>query len=105
MHASKLYKHICKEKNCLYLNSKNVLQPKVLKVITNFLREDEKVQRFEKQNFELQKNLSIFFNQCFSRNSLLNRETWFRFKKVLWEKTLKTMKTYAMKQTFTNKKL
>ena len=37
----KFYKHVCKEKNFLYLNSKNVLQPKVLEIITDFLSEDE----------------------------------------------------------------
>ena len=33
----KFYDHICKEKNFLYLNGKNVLQPKVLEIITDFL--------------------------------------------------------------------
>ena len=37
----KFYKHICKEKNFLYLNGKNVLQPKVFEIITDFLNEDE----------------------------------------------------------------
>ena len=32
----KFYKHICKEKNLLYLNSKKVLQPKVLEIIREF---------------------------------------------------------------------
>ena len=35
----KFYKHICKEKNFLYLNGKNVLQPKFLEIITDFLQE------------------------------------------------------------------
>ena len=30
----KFYKHICKEKNFLYLNGKNVLHPKVYEIIT-----------------------------------------------------------------------
>ena len=34
---SKFYKHICKEKNFLCLNGKNVLHPKVLEIITDFL--------------------------------------------------------------------
>ena len=35
----KFYQHICKENNFLYLNEKNVLQPKVSEIITEFLRE------------------------------------------------------------------
>ena len=38
----KFYHDICKEKNFLYLNSKNVLKPKVLEIITDFLAESEK---------------------------------------------------------------
>ena len=50
----KFYKHICKEKNFLYLNSKNVLQPKVLGIITDFQNED-------KNNYkELRNNLSSY---------------------------------------------
>ena len=37
----KFYRHICKEKNFLYLNGKNVLQPKVLEIIKEFLDEDQ----------------------------------------------------------------
>ena len=37
----KFYQHICKEKNFLYLNGKNVLQPKVSEIITEFLKESE----------------------------------------------------------------
>ena len=36
----KFYRHICKEKNFLYLNGKNVLQLKVLEIIKEFLDED-----------------------------------------------------------------
>ena len=50
----KLYKHICREKNFLYLNGKNVLQPKVLEIITNFLNEDENNYK------ELRNNLSSY---------------------------------------------
>ena len=32
------YRHICKEQNFLYLNGKNVLQPKVLKIIHHYLK-------------------------------------------------------------------
>ena len=54
--TGKFYRHICKEKIFLYLNSKNVLQPKVLEIITDFLNEDE-------DNYkELRKNLSSYKN-------------------------------------------
>ena len=36
------YKFICKEENFIYLNGKNILQPKVSEILTNFLAEDEK---------------------------------------------------------------
>ena len=36
------YKYICQEDNFIYLNGKNVLQPKVSEIITNFLKADEK---------------------------------------------------------------
>ena len=52
----KFYKHICKEKNFLYLNGKNVLQPKVLQRITDFLKDDE-------ENYkDLHNNLSSYKN-------------------------------------------
>ena len=41
MHASKFYRHICKEKNFLYLNGNNVLQPKVLEIIKEVLKNEE----------------------------------------------------------------
>ena len=53
---SKYYRHICKEKNFLYLNSKNVLQPKVLEIIPDFLQEDESNYK------ELRSNLSSYKN-------------------------------------------
>ena len=50
----KFYKHICKEKNFLYLNGKNVLQPKVLEIISKFIDEN-------KNNYkQLQNNLSSY---------------------------------------------
>ena len=51
----KFYRHIIKEKNFLYLNSKNVLQLKVLE-ITVFLKEDENNYK------ELRNNLSSYKN-------------------------------------------
>ena len=50
----RFYKHICKDENFLYLNGKNVLQPKVSDIITEFLKEG-------KENYlELRKNLSHY---------------------------------------------
>ena len=50
----KFYKHICKEKNFLYLNGENVLQPKAVQIITEFLEEDENNYK------ELRNNLSSY---------------------------------------------
>ena len=50
----KVYKHICKEKNFLYLNGKNVLQPKVSEIITDFLKEGNE------NDIELRNNLSQY---------------------------------------------
>ena len=46
----RFYKHICKDENFLYLNRKNVLQPKVSETITEFL----KLPRVEKQFITVQ---------------------------------------------------
>ena len=52
----RFYKHICKEKNFLYLNGKNVLQPKGSEIITDFLKE-------KNENYiELRNNLSQYKN-------------------------------------------
>ena len=52
----KFYRHVCKEKNFFYLNGKNALQPKVLEIITDFLKEDENNYK------ELRNNLSSYKN-------------------------------------------
>ena len=58
--SQKFYQHICKEKNFCYLNGENVLQPKVTKIINEYLNEDT-----ENYN-EMRNNLSQFKNifQC-----------------------------------------
>ena len=53
----KFYKHICKEKNFLYLNDKNVLQPKVLEIITDFLVEDKNNYRELRNNLPSYKSI------------------------------------------------
>ena len=52
--SQQFYKDICKDKNFLYLNGKNVLQPKVSKIITDFLNERKK------SYTELRNNLSEY---------------------------------------------
>ena len=52
----RFYRSICKEKNFLYLNGKNVLQPKVLEIIKEFLDEDQSHYK------ELRNNLSNYKN-------------------------------------------
>ena len=37
----KFYQHVCEEKIFVYLNDKNVLQPKVVEIITYFMQESE----------------------------------------------------------------
>ena len=73
----KFYRHICKEKNFLYLNSKNVLQPKVLEIITVFLKEDENNYKELRNNLSSYKNISVCLFQRSSRDLLFYRETWF----------------------------
>ena len=51
---AKFYKHIYREKNFFYLNGKNVLQSKVLEIISEFTDEDESNYK------QLQNNLSSY---------------------------------------------
>ena len=50
------YKFIFEEKHFVYLNGKNILQPKVLQIIGEFIEKDEKNYRL------LQNNLSCYKN-------------------------------------------
>ena len=56
----KFHRHICKEKNFLYLNGKNVLQPKVLKTISEFTDEDENNYKKLRNNLPSYKNIFQF---------------------------------------------
>ena len=47
----KFYDHICKEKNFLYLNGKNLLQPRVTEILNEYL--DENVENYN----EMRNNL------------------------------------------------
>ena len=51
------YKFIYKEENYLYLNGKNVLQPKVSEILNNFLAKDEKNYVLLGNNSSLHKNI------------------------------------------------
>ena len=56
----RFYKHVCKDKSFLYLNGKNVLQPKVSEIITDFLKEKKrKLPRVEKQVITVQGYFSV----------------------------------------------
>ena len=50
------YQHICKEKNFLYLNVKNVQQPKVTEIINEYL------DKYTNNYNEMRKNLSQYKN-------------------------------------------
>ena len=53
----KFYWYICQEKNFLYLNGKNVLQPKVLEIISEFIDADEGNYRLLQNNLSCYKNI------------------------------------------------
>ena len=54
---SGFYRHICLEKNFLYLNGKNVLQPKVLEIISEFIDADDNNYRLMQNNLSSYKNI------------------------------------------------
>ena len=56
------YKHICKEKNFLYLNGKSVLQPKVLDPISGFIKKDERRYKMLQNNLSSYKNIYQYVN-------------------------------------------
>ena len=58
--VQKFYKHIWKEINFLYLNGKNVRQPKVLEVITKFLNEDENNYKEMRNTLSIYKNIFLY---------------------------------------------
>ena len=60
----RFYQHICKEKNFLYLNGKNVLQPKVPGIFTDFLSGNE--ENYKDLDNNLSSNNIIF--QCVYSN-------------------------------------
>ena len=53
----KFDKRVCKEKNVLYLKGKNVLQPKVPGIITDFIKKDENNYKELRNNLLSYKNI------------------------------------------------
>ena len=53
----KFYRYICQEKNFLYRNAKNVLQPKVLEIISEFIDADEGNYRLLQNSLSSYKNI------------------------------------------------
>ena len=68
----RFYQHIYKEKNFLFLNRKNVLQPKVSQIITDLLKEGDEDYKDLKNNLSQYKNIfqyvyaNIFSEICCS---------------------------------------
>ena len=79
---AKFYKHICKEKNFLYINCKNEFQPNVLWIIADFLNEDENNYKESRNNLSSFKNKLLIFSTYIPTFFLKSIErTWFRFEK------------------------
>ena len=55
----KFYRHICKETNFLYLNGKNVLQPKVSEIINEYLDKDTNNYNQMRNNLSQYKNIYV----------------------------------------------
>ena len=55
----KFYRHICNEKNFLYLNGKNVLQPKVSEIINEYLDKDTNNYNQMRNNLSQYKNIYV----------------------------------------------
>ena len=53
------YTQIWREKNCLYLHGKNILQLNVFQIITDFLKKKKKKTRVEKQFITAQRHFSV----------------------------------------------
>ena len=53
----RFYQHICREKNFLHLNGKNVLQPKVSEIINDFLNEGEENYKHLRNNLSQHKKI------------------------------------------------
>ena len=114
------YKFICQEKNFLYLNGKNVLQPKVLQIIGEFIETDEKNYRLLQNCLSSYKNIFqyVYSNvypviYCSTEKRGFNLKSIFHIMFKTYEGKIQLhameknpiMKTYEQKQIFTNKNL
>ena len=57
---AEFYKFICEEKNFVYVNGKNFVQPGVLEIVGNFIDQDKKNLRLLQQNLSRYKNIFQF---------------------------------------------
>ena len=63
---AKFYRHICKEKKFLYLNRKNVLQAKLLEIITDFINErDDNFKALRKSLFSHKNIFQYVYSNVF----------------------------------------
>ena len=113
------YEYICQEENFLYLNGKNVLQPRISEIITDFLKQSEKNHVILRNNLSQFKNIfqyvySNVYPEIYSstkRRGFNLKSTFhivvkaYKDKKKLniWEKILKTTKMNIYTQIFSNK--
>ena len=117
---SSFYKHICKEQNFLCLNGKNVLQPKVVDIITDFIRKDENNYKELRNNLSSYKSVFQYvYSNVFPEIYCATEKRCFDLKsnfhiifktykgKKNWETSLGknqiTMRPYVTRQTFVNR--
>ena len=103
------YKFIFEEKNFVYLSGKNVLQPKVLQIIGEFIEKDEKNHRLLQNNLYCYKNIFQYvYSNVYPEIYCSTEKRGFDLKGnfhimfklikikcrcILWEKTLLIMRT------------
>ena len=116
---AQFYKFMCREVNFLYLNGKNVLEPKVPEILTNFLAEGEKNDVFLRNTLSQYKNIfqyvySNVFPEIYcatERRGFHLKSTFhivfktYKDKKKLnsWEKKHKITKMLMLRPRFLNK--
>ena len=54
---TEFYRYICNGSNLIYLNSKNVSQPRVLKIVANFINQDKQNLCLLQENFARYKDI------------------------------------------------
>ena len=115
---AKSYRHICKEKNFLYLNSKNVLQPKLLETITDFInKSNDKGFKADFKTTYLVTRIfpNAYIPMCFPKSTAPPKNKG-SISKVIFTSASKKLESslgknpenyeqYAMRQTYTIKNL